>query len=100
LTANDNDHRGETLDLPQGTFDAPDVSAEEAMLNALVERALSLLTKSQREIVMLRDIEGFENDEIAHILQWNLKQGAIRKRVFDAREAFRRAMLQLGYREE
>ena len=30
---------------------------------------------------------------------WDLKPGAIRKRVFDAREAFRRAMIQSGYRE-
>jgi RNA polymerase sigma-70 factor (ECF subfamily) len=89
----------ESLDFPQRTFDAPDASTDGALLDSLVERALAMLSESQREIVMLRDIEGFDNDEIARILHWNLKPGAIRKRVFDAREAFRRAMNQLGYFE-
>ena len=59
----------------------------DAMLDALVERALARLPDHQRELVILRDIEGFDHDELARILQGNLKPGAIRKRVFDAREA-------------
>jgi DNA-directed RNA polymerase specialized sigma24 family protein len=65
----------------------------------MVERALALLPPHQREIIILRDIEGMENEEIAAVLEWTAKPGAIRKRVFDAREAFRRAMLSIGYNE-
>jgi RNA polymerase sigma-70 factor (ECF subfamily) len=99
LTFSDDDRQSGQLDLPQCTFDDPESAANGAVVGRLVERALNRLPDAQREIVMLRDVEGFENEEIARILQWNLKPGAIRKRVFDAREAFRRAMIELGYSE-
>lgn len=96
------DRNGGTHDVefPQQMFCDPDASANSAIVAGLVEQALASLTPQQREIVMLRDIEGFENEEIAEILQWTLKPGAIRKRVFDAREAFRRAMIDRGFKEE
>jgi RNA polymerase sigma-70 factor (ECF subfamily) len=87
------------IEPPQATFTGPDSATDSVILMAMIERALATLAPHQREIVMLRDIEGFENEEIAEILQWTLKPGAIRKRVFDAREAFRRAMIAIGYTE-
>jgi RNA polymerase sigma-70 factor (ECF subfamily) len=100
MTASDGEAMNESMEFSQRTFSSPDASADDAIFDALVERALGRLTEHQREIVMLRDVEGFDNEEIAGILQWNLKPGAIRKRVFDAREAFRKAMLELGYNED
>ena len=85
-----------TLEIPQETYRQPDAEASGAILSELIEHALSQLTPTQREIIVLRDMEGMENDEVANILGWNLKPGAIRKRVFDAREAFRREMTALG----
>ena len=82
------------------SFTDPEAATDGTILRAMVEQALSRITPNQREIVMLRDIEGLENEEIAEVLGWNLKPGAIRKRVFDAREAFRKAMIALGYKEE
>jgi RNA polymerase sigma-70 factor (ECF subfamily) len=99
LTFGEGDHQSGQLDLPQSTFDDPESAANGAVVGGLVERALRRLSDAQREIVILRDVEGFENEEIARILGWNLKPGAIRKRVFDAREAFRRSMVELGYTE-
>jgi RNA polymerase sigma-70 factor (ECF subfamily) len=92
---------GETrqFETPQGTFAAPDACADGAIVSVMVERALERLSPQQREIVLLRDVEGFDNEEIARILEWSIRPGAVRKRVFDAREAFRRAMLELGYLE-
>jgi RNA polymerase sigma-70 factor (ECF subfamily) len=89
----------EDMELPQRTFVDPDVTADGALVATMVERALGMLSPQQREIVVLRDIEGFENEELATIMQWNLKPGALRKRIFDAREAFRRAMAELGYND-
>ncbi len=89
----------EELETPQNTFCGPDAMADGAILSRMVEMALAKLAPQHREIVILRDIEGFESDEIAQILQWSLKPGALRKRIFDAREAFRKAMLALGYNE-
>lgn len=87
----------EAIDVPQRTYCNPDASTDGAILARMVEAALAKLTPQQREVVMLRDIEGFEPEEIATILRWTLKPGALRKRIFDAREAFRRAMTSLGY---
>ncbi len=101
LTTFDGDREtAESIDPPQRTFSDPEGSTDSAILSAMVERALAKLPAHQREVVILRDIEGFDNEEIAAVLQWNLKPGAVRKRVFDAREAFRRAMLSIGYKEE
>jgi RNA polymerase sigma-70 factor (ECF subfamily) len=99
MTSVDRDGESRQLEPAQGTFAAPDASADGALVTVMVERALERLSPQQREIVLLRDVEGFDNEEIAQILQWSIRPGAVRKRVFDAREAFRRAMLELGYRE-
>jgi len=93
------DEGGGELEMPQSTFFGPDAMTDGAILGRMVERALAKLSPQQREVVVLRDIEGFEPEEIAQILQWTLKPGALRKRIFDAREAFRRAMIALGYKE-
>ncbi len=87
------------LDPPQSTFCGPDASADGALVARLVEKALEALTPAQREIIILRDVEGFDNEEIAAILGWTVKPGALRKRIFDAREAFRKAMADVGYSE-
>jgi RNA polymerase sigma-70 factor (ECF subfamily) len=99
LTTSDRDGETRQLEPAQGTFAQPDASADGALVSVIVERALARLTPQQREIVLLRDVEGFDNEEIARILEWAIRPGAVRKRVFDAREAFRRAMLELGYLE-
>lgn len=89
----------EEMEMPQTMFSGPDDRADAAILGRMVDRALLKLSPQQREVVILRDIEGFEPEEIANILAWSVKPGALRKRIFDAREAFRRAMIAQGYRE-
>jgi len=89
-----------TLEIPQGTFRSPESEASGAILGALIDEALGRLSPAQREIIVLRDMEGLDNDEIAAVLEWDLKPGAVRKRVFDARAAFRREMIALGVVEE
>lgn len=99
LTFQSKGGESEDMETPQNTFCGPDVVADGVLLSKIVEVALAKLSPQHREIVILRDIEGFESEEIAKILQWNLKPGALRKRIFDAREAFRKAMASLGYKE-
>lgn len=89
----------EEMEIPQRTFSGPDAMTDGVILGRMVERALAALSANQRTVVVLRDIEGFEPEEIARILEWNVKPGALRKRIFDAREAFRREMIALGYIE-
>ncbi len=89
-----------TVEVPQHTFRSPEAEASGAVLSELIQIALDRLTPAQREIIVLRDIEGLENEEIAEVLGWNLKPGAIRKRVFDARAAIRKEIIALGAVEE
>lgn len=84
------------MEIPQDTFRQPDADASGSLLAVLIEQALDRLTPMQREIVMLRDVEGLENEEVAEILGWNIRPGAVRKRIFDARTAFRREIERLG----
>lgn len=100
MTRWDGDRDLDDFAAPQRTFTDPEAATDGTILRAMVEKALNRISPNQREIVVLRDVEGFENEEIAEVLGWNLKPGAIRKRVFDAREAFRKAMIELGYQEE
>ncbi len=100
LTFRSSSGEHEEMEITQTTFVLPDAKADGALLGKMVERALSKLSARQREIVLLRDVEGFEPEEIAQILEWNVKPGALRKRIFDAREAFRREMVALGYHEK
>jgi len=88
-----------TAEIPQATFHLPDAEASGAILSELIEQALSRLSPMHREIIVLRDIEGMENEEVADVLGWNLKSGAVRKRVFDARTAFRQEIIALGVLE-
>jgi len=89
----------EDMSVEQKTFVAPDAFADGKLSVPIIEKALAFLPEHQREIVMLRDVEGFENEEIAEILGWNILQGTIRKRVHDAREAFKKALIKFGYVE-
>lgn len=89
-----------TVEVPQHTYRSPEAEASGAVLSELIQIALDRLTPAQREIIVLRDIEGLENEEIAEVLGWNLKPGAIRKRVFDARAAIRKEIIALGAVEE
>jgi RNA polymerase sigma-70 factor (ECF subfamily) len=89
----------EEIEVPQNTFCDPASTTDGVILAKMVERALAMLSPQYREVVVLRDIEGFEPEEVATILRWAIKPGALRKRIFDAREAFRRAMMTLGYIE-
>ena len=88
---------GGMLEISQQTFRQPDAEASGTILSQLIAQALERVTPMQREIILLRDVEGMENEEVADVLGWNLKPGAIRKRVFDARAAFRREMEALGF---
>lgn len=100
LNSTDRDGTVREFEPAQTTYAMPDTSADDSIVVGIVEKALACLTPQQREIVLLRDVEGFDNDEIARILQWAIRPGAIRKRVFDARDAFRRAMIAQGYAEK
>ncbi len=62
----------------------------DAELHAAVARALQGLPEDQRAVIVLRDIEGFDYQEIAAILQ--VPRGTVKSRLFRARIALQQAI--------
>jgi RNA polymerase sigma-70 factor (ECF subfamily) len=77
-----------------GRSPAPDSAAQQRELGAIIEQALGMLNAQQREIVVLRDIEGFDYGEIATLL--GCRRGTVKSRLARAREQLRRHILELG----
>lgn len=69
-------------------------SAHEAV--ALVERALALVPDEQRAAVLLRDVEGFDYEEIALITSAEI--GTVKSRIHRGRVAVRNALVAHGWK--
>lgn len=108
LTQRRNAHRRRTVSLDTGST-ATGAQADElvkrvqdesdndptrgpgdAELHAAVARALQELHDEQRAVIVLRDIEGFDYQEIAAILQ--VPPGTVKSRLFRARIALQQAI--------
>lgn len=73
-------------DLP-GDAGRPDAAAADAEIRARLGDALDGLTPEQREVFVLKDVEGRTYEEIAAVME--LSVGALKMRVRRAREALR-----------
>ena len=60
---------------------------EKRELEAKVQECISFLDDEQREVLVLRDIQGFSYEEIGVMLK--LPQGTVRSRLFRARNALK-----------
>ena len=84
----------------EAQFDLPDPAPdpEQALLmaedRALVAKALAALPAEQREIIVLRAVNGLSYGEIAAILK--LQEGTVKSRLSRARAALRNKFLQFG----
>jgi RNA polymerase sigma-70 factor (ECF subfamily) len=80
-----------TRDIPQlqaSTLDSvPDALLEHDEVRQNVNRALDLLEANDREILVLKDVQGLSYDEIAEIL--DLPMGTVKSRLSRARLAFK-----------
>ena len=83
----------------RATLSAPDQwdkQAQQAEAQSLIVRALHALDDDHRAVVVLRDIEGFDYQEIGHIL--NIPTGTVKSRLSRGRMALRAAVaLTLGF---
>jgi RNA polymerase sigma-70 factor (ECF subfamily) len=80
---------GET-DPPAPASDDPLRAAERSELRTRLAAALRRLPASQREALLLHDVEGWKHDEIAAHL--GVRPGTSRSYLFDARRALRAAL--------
>lgn len=63
---------------------------EREELEARVQKCISALDGEQREVLVLRDIQGFSYDEICRML--NIPDGTIKSRLFRARNAVKECL--------
>ena len=72
-----------TLDATAGELDAPRDTLDRLADRDVLERALGQLAKEDREVLLLRDVEGFSGKETAALLQLSLP--AMKSRLHRAR---------------
>jgi len=63
---------------------------EKKEIQAKVQDCINTLDEEHREVLVLRDIQGFSYDEIADIL--NVPEGTIKSRLFRARDAMKNCL--------
>ena len=72
--------------VPKAIYDPadnPEIHLEKKMIQRLVQRGLLELTEEQRELVVLRDLQGFSYEEIGESLR--LPEGTIKSKLHRAR---------------
>jgi RNA polymerase sigma-70 factor (ECF subfamily) len=67
---------------------------EEKEFRGLVRSALNALSEEHRSVLVLREIEGYNYEEISRMLDCSL--GTVKSRISRARELLRREMTELG----
>jgi len=72
---------------------APDPSVQQRELLSLLQIAISRLAEEFQPVLVLRDIDGMDYEQIAQVLAVSI--GVVKSRLFRARLALRREMLQL-----
>ncbi len=95
-------HEGISIDDPveteSGSYNMEPQSPEMPIVEQLVQKevqaqvqnCVSSLDETSREVVILRDMQGFSYEEISHILK--LPEGTVKSRLFRARDALRNCL--------
>ena len=87
-----------TRDMPQAKADTtdsvPDVRLEHDEVRRNVNKALNLLEEHDREVLLLKDVQGLSYEEIAQVL--DLPMGTVKSRISRARLAFKDVWKKMG----
>ncbi|OPY93442.1 MAG: ECF RNA polymerase sigma-E factor [Syntrophaceae bacterium PtaU1.Bin231] len=95
-------HEGPSMDDPVQTDDGlfvpdpagddppPDEQVERRELQAMVQGCINGLEAEYREVLILRDIQGFSYEEISVIL--NIPDGTVKSRLFRARDTLKNSL--------
>jgi RNA polymerase sigma-70 factor (ECF subfamily) len=82
-------------DVKADTTDSvPDVQLEHDEVRLNVKKALALLEEHDREILLLKDVQGLSYEEIAGVL--DLPMGTVKSRISRARTAFKEVWKRMG----
>jgi RNA polymerase sigma-70 factor (ECF subfamily) len=85
----------ENLEIrPADPKTGPDRLQERSAVKATVWEALSMISEEHREIIVLKELQGFRYSEIASILE--IPEGTVASRLFHARQALKDALVDMG----
>ena len=82
-----------TAEVADRRYD-PEAIVEQADLRESLAEAIGQLPQQQREMIVLRDIQGLSYEEIGQVL--SLEAGTVKSRLSRARENLRKKLLQSG----
>jgi len=91
LPGEEEDYR--TAEVADSRYD-PEAIVEQADLRGSLAEAIGQLPQQQREMIVLRDIQGLSYEEIGQVL--SLESGTVKSRLSRARENLRKKLLQSG----
>jgi RNA polymerase sigma-70 factor (ECF subfamily) len=94
ITTSVDNTREQTGDEPIDRGDTPDVPLERQETVTQVQTALAALSDEHRQILVLREMEDLEYEEIGEVLEINV--GTVRSRLHRARQALRDKLLEMG----
>ena len=83
LSQEDDDGEDVQLDIPDES-QSPEQLLEQQLTREAVQRGLQALGEDQRQILLLREIQGLSYEEIAQAL--DLEEGTVKSRIFRARK--------------
>ena len=93
IEVEDEEEERRTIDIVDCRY-SPEQILENAELKTILSSAIASLPEQQREVVVLRDIQGLSYEEIASVL--SLESGTVKSRLSRARENLRKKLLQNG----
>ena len=95
----ENDDGEETqMEIPDNSVSSsPEQTAVRNEAKDIIYSALDEISEQHKEIIVLRDIDGFSYEEIAEML--GLEYGTVKSRLFRARDALRKKLLEKNYFE-
>ncbi len=95
LTAKNYDDGDEmALEIPGGEEHRPDRIAETREIGRVLEAALARIEPGTRSLLLLLDVEGFTNEEVAEMAR--IPVGTVKSRVHRARMALRKMLAPVG----
>lgn len=83
-----------TVEIADERAESPEIYAERQETVQAVREAIDMLSPEQREVINLRDIEGFSYDEISEML--GIEKGTVKSRLNRARGNLREILLKKG----